>query len=81
MATTGTDPYGSSETSTAYEGQKRPSSARGTGRSRWSVGIAAVFLVSIVGWLLFHPGGTDPAPDRSAANGVDGPSAPGGANP
>jgi hypothetical protein len=65
-----TDPYGSTETTTEYKGQRRPGSSSGYAISAWAVGFAAVFLMLVAGWFFFHPAGPDPAPGGSAGNGV-----------
>ena len=70
MTQTDNDPYGSTENTTAYEGQSKPGSTRGYWKSIWAVGLAFVFLLLIVGWSLLQPAGPDPAPGGSAANGT-----------
>lgn len=64
------DPYGSTENTTAYEGERKPGSTRGYWKSIWAVSLALVFLLLIVGWSLLQPAGPDPAPGGSPANGV-----------
>lgn len=64
------DPYGSTEKTTAYEGQSKPGSKAGYSKSAWALGVAIAFLLFIVGWSMSQPGGPDPAPAGSAANGI-----------
>jgi hypothetical protein len=64
------DPYGSKDNRTEYEGQRQSTSRSGYAKSAWALAIGAMFLALVVGWLLFHPARTDPAPGGSAGNGV-----------
>jgi hypothetical protein len=71
MAKIETDPYGSTETSTAYTGQERPASRSGYGRSAWALAFVTVFLVSLAAAVLLWPShSTDPAPVGSAGTGI-----------
>ena len=55
------DPKPGDEQDTAYESQERPVTRKGRVSSLWGLTLAAVFLISIVGWLLLRPYSPEPA--------------------
>jgi hypothetical protein len=66
----GDDPYGSTETTTQYEGEHHPAPKGGIARSAWALALAAGFLLVLGGWIILRPhGATDPAPGGSAGSG------------
>jgi hypothetical protein len=69
----GSDPFGSTDPTTEYDGQPRPFAGSGGARSAWSVGVAAVVLVLILAAMFFWtPESTKPAPNEAAVGtGVD----------
>jgi hypothetical protein len=67
----GSDPYGSTETSTEYEGQRRAGRDGNFIKSGWIIALLAVAVAGILGYVAFGPQTTtDPAPNGSAASGI-----------
>ena len=66
-----TDSYGSTETSTEYEGQRRPDRNGSFIKSAWIIGLLALAVAAILGYIAFGPNRTtDPAPSGSPASGI-----------
>lgn len=65
------DPYGSTEMSTEYDGQRRPGRDGNFIKSAWIIALPALIVACILGYVVFGPKTTtDPAPSGSAASGI-----------